>query len=281
MPDRTFRGRFLGSTRAGAGLRRAAVGVGLLGVVAVTAFWTDRVSSDDLAGAGPEYTVLQMNLCLSGRAACFPDVQYPLGVEDAVARITQTDPDAVTLDEVCESDVELIAHRTGYHARFSAVSSQGFPVVCQDPDDRGSYGIAVLTKASITSSVNRPYDAQDSVEQRRWICVGTNHATVCATHLDIRGGSQLDAVNDAQCAEFAHVLEAFTADRPLVAGGDMNRTEACAPQGMWVKTDAEATQTAGKQHVYGTADLHDPVARVIPLSYTDHDGLVVDSRISR
>ena len=54
------------------------------------------------APGGSTYTLLQMNLCLSGFAGCYRKVAYPAGVHDAVARIRQAHPDAVTLNETCQ-----------------------------------------------------------------------------------------------------------------------------------------------------------------------------------
>ena len=62
---------------------------------------------------GATYTLMQMNLCLSGFAGCYGEVAYPAGVEAAVARIRDADPDAVTLNETCHADVARIARRTG------------------------------------------------------------------------------------------------------------------------------------------------------------------------
>jgi hypothetical protein len=61
---------------------------------------------------------MQMNLCLSGFAGCYRKAAYPAVVEEAVTRISQAKPDAVTFNEACGSDVALIARRTGYHLRF-------------------------------------------------------------------------------------------------------------------------------------------------------------------
>ena len=68
---------------------------------------------------------MQMNLCLSGFAGCYGKVAYPAGVEEAVARIRDAHPDAVTLNEACRGDVARIARRTGYHLRFSTVTVLG------------------------------------------------------------------------------------------------------------------------------------------------------------
>jgi hypothetical protein len=84
--------------------------VGCALVLAVTA---GGLSSVSLARESSSYTLLQMNLCLSGFARCYGKVAYPAGVEEAVARIRDAHPDAVTLNETCQADVAQIARRTG------------------------------------------------------------------------------------------------------------------------------------------------------------------------
>ena len=44
------------------------------------------------APGGSTYTLMQMNLCLSGFAGCYGKVAYPAGVEEAVARIRDARP---------------------------------------------------------------------------------------------------------------------------------------------------------------------------------------------
>jgi endonuclease/exonuclease/phosphatase family metal-dependent hydrolase len=248
-------------------------------VVAAVLALAARENRESVAVSRSSYTLIQMNLCLSGRAACFPRVQYPLGVRGAAEAIRDSRADAVTLDEVCQADVDELAAETGLHARFATVSSHGFPLSCVEPGGRGAYGIAVLTRAKITASVDRPYAGQGDVEQRRWLCVTTVKARVCATHLEIRGSDPVDAVNDAQCDEFAQSLERFAGDRPVIAGGDMNRDDPCTAPGMWVRTDGDADQASGKQHVYATREFVGPETRILPMLYTDHDALVVTSRL--
>ena len=57
--------------------------------------------------SGSTYTLMQMNLCLSGLAGCYARVEYPAVVNEAVARIRQAHPDAVTFNEACRADVAL------------------------------------------------------------------------------------------------------------------------------------------------------------------------------
>src|SRR4029079_14472303 len=168
---------------------RVALGCAL--VLAVTGSgapsgWSVSLASE--AAGGSTYALLQMNLCLSGFAGCYGKVAYPAGVEEAVARIRDADPDAVTLNETCRGDVAQIARRTCYHLRFSTVNVTGEPLACVRPGGRGSFsaagsplrgvrpggrgscGDAVLTKAAIERTDSHDFEAQDGNEWRRWLC---------------------------------------------------------------------------------------------------------------
>src|SRR4051794_1735679 len=118
------------------------------------------------AAAGSAYTLMQMNLCLSGLAGCYAKVAYPAGLQDAVARIREAHPDAVTFNEGCRGDLARIAGRTGYQLRFSRVIYLGRPQACIRPRGRGLFGDAVLTKAAISSTESRPFGAQAGIERR-------------------------------------------------------------------------------------------------------------------
>jgi endonuclease/exonuclease/phosphatase family metal-dependent hydrolase len=224
--------------------------------------------------AGPQYAVMQMNLCLSGLAGCYD----PAVVEEAAARIREERPDAVTLNETCRRDVERLAARTGYHARFTRVIYDGELLRCVRPGGRGRFGDAVLTRAPVERAESRDFEGQSGPERRRWLCVSTaDGVDVCTAHLNTRSAVEL-AGNDAQCAELARVLARRTAARTVVFGGDVNRRRPCAPGGLWTRTDASAGQAAGLQHVYGSEALRSPSAGVIPAAHTDHDVLVVRAR---
>ncbi len=222
---------------------------------------------------------MQMNLCLSGLAGCFGKVAYPAVVAEALARIRELRPDAVTFNEACAGDVALIARRTGYHLRFSTVPYHGTPLPCIHPLGRGMFGDAVLTEAAIRRSDSGAFQAQAGPERRRWLCVRTRGGIdVCTAHL---ASSEPDeaAANDPQCAELRALLASRRAARAVIFGGDVNRRESCAPNGAWTRTDAAAYQDPGSQHVYGTAALRSPAARVLPAIHTDHDVLLVRAQL--
>ena len=117
------------------------------GCVVVLALTACGQSSDTRAvvppPAGSTYTLMQMNLCLSGLGGCYGQVAYPAVVEEAVARIREAHPDAITLNETCEGDVAQIARRTGYHLRFSRVIYLGEPFACFQPGGQPGRGSMV------------------------------------------------------------------------------------------------------------------------------------------
>jgi endonuclease/exonuclease/phosphatase family metal-dependent hydrolase len=225
--------------------------------------------------AGAAFGVLQMNLCLSGMAGCYGKVAYPAAVEEAVARIRAARPDAVTVNEACRGDAARIARRTGYHLRFSPVSTAAGPLRCIRPGGRGRFGDAVLTRAAVERSESRDFAAQGGAERRRWLCATTRSGIdVCTAHLATRSPVEV-AGNEAQCSELAAILARRAAARAVVFGGDVNRRRPCAPDGLWARTDGSAAQAPSLQHVYGSSALRGASAQVIPATHTDHDVLLV------
>jgi len=221
--------------------------------------------------AGSTYTLMQWNVCLSGLAGCHD----PAAVDEAVARIRQARPDAVTFNEACQADVARIARATGYHARFSRVVYRGRLLNCVRPDGRGLFGDAVLTKAAIQSTEEHDFKAQVGIERRRWLCVTTGaDVEVCTAHLNTRSATELTG-NDAQCAELATILARRATTRTVIFGGDVNRHRSCAPAGLWTRADTSADQDPGLQQVYGGGALRAPSARVVPAVHSDHDILLV------
>ena len=223
---------------------------------------------------------MQMNLCLSGLAGCHGKGTYPAVVEEAVARIRETEPDAVTFNEACRSDIARIGRRTGYHLRFSRVIYLGERLRCVRPDGRGLFGNAVLTEAAIESTDSRDFDAQAGIERRRWLCVSTRvDVDVCTAHLNTRSTIEV-AGNDGQCVELAAILGRRAAARTVTFGGDVNRRHPCAPAGVWTRTDRSAEQAAGLQHVYGSGGLRSRSAEVVPATHSDHDVLLVRAHLT-
>lgn len=257
----------------------AVVGLGL--VLALTGCSRSPETAATAArSAGSTYSLMQMNLCLSGLSSCYGRVDYPAALEEAVARIRQLEPDAVTINEACRRDVARIARRTGYHLGFSKVIYSGKPLPCIRPRGRGLFGDAVLTKAAIESTASRAFRAQAGPERRQWLCVSTEIGVdVCTAHLAFAEADEAGA-NDPQCAELRAMLARRAATHTVIFGGDLNRRASCAPSGLWTRTDRSAHQDPGSQQVYGTGAFRSPSARVVPAIHTDHGILVVRANLS-
>jgi endonuclease/exonuclease/phosphatase family metal-dependent hydrolase len=218
---------------------------------------------------------MQMNLCLSGLASCYGRVAYPAVLDEAVARIKQTHPDAVTFNEACRGDVARIARRTGYHASFTRVIYGGKPLPCVHPGGRGLFGDAVLTRAAVASVDAHEFAAQAGPERRRWLCVTTSGGVdACTAHLASHEPVEA-AANQPQCDELRARLASRAAAHTVIFGGDLNRRGSCAPRGFWIRSDRSASQDPGLQQIYGTRALRSPAAVVIPAAHTDHDILLV------
>jgi endonuclease/exonuclease/phosphatase family metal-dependent hydrolase len=236
--------------------------------------------SSGTSAGNSTYTLMQMNLCLSGLASCYSKAGYPAVVEEAVDRIREALPDAVTFNEACRNDVALIARRTGYHLRFSSVIYRGERLPCVQPGERGLFGNAVLTKAVSESSEGQDFEAQAGIERRHWLCVTTRaDVDVCTAHLNTRATIEA-AGNDAQCAELTALLARRAAAGTVIFGGDANRLLSCSPDGFWTRTDSPAGQDPGLQHVYGNGALRSPSAEVVPATHSDHDVLLVRAQIT-
>jgi endonuclease/exonuclease/phosphatase family metal-dependent hydrolase len=221
------------------------------------------------------FSLMQMNLCLSGQATC-RGWAYPAVVGEAIARIREARPDAVTLNEGCRRDARRIARAVGYHLRFTRILYGGTRLPCVRPSGRGLFGDAVLTEAPIVSSRSRRFQHQEGPEVRRWLCVTVRRGPdVCTAHLEV---PEIGAgrPNQEQCVELGRLLARRAAARPVVFGGDVNRIDTCAPAGYWTATDEAGTQDPGIQQVYGSAaDFATHAVSTVVARHTDHDVLVV------
>jgi len=228
----------------------------------------------------PPFTLMQMNLCLSGVAGCYAKVQYPDVLTEAVTRIRQLRPDAVTFNEACGGDVARIAQQTGYHARFSSIIYYGKPLACIRPRGRGLFGDAVLTRAAIVHGVSHPFSSEAGPEQRQWVCVTSRAGVeVCTAHLASHEPIEARA-NAPQCAALRALLARHGSARAVIFGGDVNRLASCAPKGFWTRSDVSARQDPGSQQVYGSAALRLPSVRIVPAVHTDHDVLLVRAELA-
>jgi hypothetical protein len=143
-------------------------------ILAMAAVLTIGVTSANASTGATPFSVLQMNLCLSGIAGCYPGTDYPAVVNEAIGNIQADQPDVATLVETCSGDAQHIADATGYHLAFGTVIYRGAPLPCVKPTGRGVYGISLLTKRPLVAVDDAPYTAQNGNEQRRRVCGTTD-----------------------------------------------------------------------------------------------------------
>jgi endonuclease/exonuclease/phosphatase family metal-dependent hydrolase len=227
------------------------------------------------------FSVVQMNLCLSGHAECYTRANRAGVLAEAALQIDDQQPAAVTINEACRADAAELAGRTGYTVTFAAVDTEGAPLSCINPRGRGGYGIAVLTKDSVTSSHDAAFAGQAGLEERRWLCARTSTAlTVCTAHLSTRTTPGEELTNDSECRELRRVLARHQETTITLFAGDLNRQSPCAPADMWVVRDTTASQSSGLQHIYGSSALVEPSASVVRATHTDHDFLLAAASTS-
>lgn len=249
-------------------------------VVVVGGTWAAVSSSS--SSSSSDVSLLQMNLCLSGRAGCYsPDTRVAL-LDEAAAVIDDRGPDAVTVNEACRRDAADLARRTGYELSFAVVDYAGAPLPCIDPGGRGLFGIAVLTKDDVRASQGRALTARADPEQRRWLCATTDHdVSFCTAHLSTRYSPGEAVDNDVQCRQLRQVLARRAEVGTTLFGGDVNRQAPCAPASMWSLHDVSAAQSAGIQHVYVSRSVGEPSASIVEATHTDHDFLLATAASGR
>jgi endonuclease/exonuclease/phosphatase family metal-dependent hydrolase len=236
--------------------------------------------SGSVPGGGPgphSLRILQLNLCDSGIAGCYTGRAVPR----AAAVIASVAPDIVTLNEVCRSDVAVLAAALGGGGRHTvgefrpAIDRRtGEPFHCVNGED---YGIGLLVRVPavpvrVSGGVYPPQDTNDP-EERVWLCVQpTGGVNSCTTHL----ASTSATVALAQCRYLLGTalpgLESGGRNDPTVLAGDFNLGDL---RGCLQAGDAQAGD-GGVQHVIATPGATLAGAEDIDLARTtDHPGLLV------
>jgi hypothetical protein len=233
--------------------------------------------------------VLQLNLCDSGIASCYTG----RSVAEAATVIHADEPDVVTLNEVCQPDVEALDQTL-----TSTVDANGAGIVVsafQAAGDRRTagayrcrngqpYGIALVVHIpayrgyTIFSGLYPTQDLNDP-EERAWLCLyAIGHFYACTTHL----ADTSRAVALAQCAYLFRTIIPVVSDRnggaaPTVIGGDLNLATA-GPDGIatCVPTGYLRVGDGGVQYVLATTGLSLSSEHAISMhATTDHPGLLV------
>lgn len=282
----------------------AATCAALLAAGCLSACDADRAASAPAstshASTNPDTTtvrVLQLNLCNSGRAACYTGGD---AVDLAVVMVHDHRPDVVTLNEVCRDDVTVFeramsaAHpTTKVAAAFAPAPDRltGGPVTCRDGADFGD-GVLVAVPRSAqaattgTRSRSGVYPVQDPAdpEERIWVCIDVpTRFSTCTTH-----AASTDAtVALRQCRHFltSVVPGAVLADKgvPLVLGADLNLSAAGSPGVQaCLPTGYQSADDGGVQHVVTSPGTVLRSRKVIDMQgTTDHPGLLVDVALPR
>jgi len=231
--------------------------------------------------------LLQLNLCDSGDAGCYTG----RAVTEAATVIHAETPDIVTLNEVCENDVDdLSPALAGAHlggtviTAFQAdVSSRtGSTVHCRNGRE---YGIGILAYLPSPGPAFRRssglYPMQEHRgENRAWLCVDAPpYFSACTTHL----ADDTASVALAQCEYLlSTAIPALrTADptAPAVVGADLNlrapAAEPCLPAGYARRDDGGVQEIMSSPELAVVADQ-----RIDLRGATDHPGLLVTLRLS-
>ncbi|MET8277978.1 endonuclease/exonuclease/phosphatase family protein [Micromonospora sp. NPDC005174] len=226
--------------------------------------------------------VAQMNLCNSGRAACYTGRAVPRAAE----LIRTERPDLVTLNEICQDDVPTLeAVFATVHGRArvtSAFQAAGDRPSSADTRCRNgrAYGIGLLARLPTTASrytvhsgIHPAQDLADP-EERPWLCVHVEGGlNACTTHLAATSRS----VALAQCGQLIDgILPAIrrrTGYAPTVLSGDLNLRPGdvgtCVPPGHPRVGDGAV------QHIVASDDISLCCARSVDMDgATDHPALL-------
>jgi endonuclease/exonuclease/phosphatase family protein len=230
--------------------------------------------------------VLQMNLCNSGKAGCYTGE----AVAEAAAVIQAHRPDLVSLNEVCEPDVDELAgafrdvHRGELVvSEFRAAGDRrtGGPAECLNGQRYGNGLLARIPAPDRGHTVlSGFYPSQDPLdpEERSWLCL---HAVAsfyaCTTHLSY-------ITRTVPLAQYGHLLETvipgMRAQRgyePTVLAGDLNLVSggtpdllSCLPAGYLREDDG------GVQQILATPDFAVRSRTLIEMDgTTDHPSLLI------
>jgi hypothetical protein len=237
--------------------------------------------------------VLQMNLCNSGRAACYSGGR---AVGMAVAVIHQDRPDMVSLNEICHGDLRVIKEAMAA-TLTSAVVASAFrpardrptraPVRCENGEQFGDgVLVAVPSPAVGFRTFGGVYPVQDLTdpEERVWVCIDlATRFSACTTHT--ASTDRTIALDQCRYLLTSAVpkFRQVDGDDPVILGADLNLAprgspspQSCLPKG-YQRTDDDALQDVVVSPGVGVRshsaiDMH---------GTTDHPGLLVDVVLTR
>jgi len=251
----------------------------LRSVVAVACLLAAALVLTGSAATREPVTLLQLNLCASGRAGCFTG----RSVQQAAVVLRKVAPDVVTLNEICASDVPPLASALAAASGGLVVSAfeaapdrpSGEPTRCVNGQE---YGIGVVARAPSGeySWFRGAYPVQDpnDPEERVWLCLAADFYA-CTTHL--AGFNPAAALDQCRHLLGTTVPGLVTREgrRAAVVAGDLNLRygaapdlRACLPRGWSHLGDG------GLQHVVSTGDVLVRMRPPVDMARTtDHQGI--------
>jgi hypothetical protein len=263
----------------------------------------------------PQYRVYQLNLCNSGSAGCFDKKRDHEGhqrqsdedlaamtMDEAVYRVQQlaTPPDVITINEICEQDLDGLKQRLGFDgveyrgdSFFPVMSRKGGALPCADTRGSTRYGSAIITRDAMPEPYSehrlwRPFVIQDERfdELRSMGCRKMDGFTACTAQLlNLADHTDPDdparPTTEAQCKELVEESVSFADGQPLIIAGDLNlkwSADAAEDQKSLQRCLDVADNLTRKgdgdvQHVITTMDFLDVGAGDQPEWITDHPPL--------
>lgn len=236
--------------------------------------------------------MLQMNLCNSGEAGCFTG----RAAAEAATVIRTHKPDLVTLNEVCQDDVDLLGEalaevhqgdKVVWAFEAAADRRTGDPYRCIRNGQPYGNGLLAHVPASYRGHTTSGgiYPAQDVAdpEQRSWLCLHAAGAfSACTTHLAYTSPT----VAFAQCGYLMDTaipaMHARAGYEPMVLGGDLNLRFGGTPDlGSCVSSDYRRVDDGGVQQIVATPDVTVHSSSLIGMAETDHPSLLVALTIAQ
>jgi hypothetical protein len=226
------------------------------------------------AAATRTITILQMNLCNSGKASCYADGR---AIDEAKTMLYTLRPNVVFLNEVCRGD-EL---EIGWEGNYNDYPATHFTATNQKCTNGADYGSAMLVDNSYAFVDSQGlYTAHDGTSERRaYGCSRFSGFFGCVTHL-----STDEPIALKQCNELTKQrLPAFQSSLrepsvPAIVSGDLNmeydtsdpeNVQKCVPSGWTRKGDGDV------QHVMVSSSFTNMTAKTYNMFDTDHDALQI------
>ncbi|MEU4579694.1 hypothetical protein [Nonomuraea sp. NPDC023979] len=219
------------------------------------------------AHAPAPYSVLQMNLCNSGKAPCYSGGRSVLeGVELIEAKL----PSLVTLNEVCENDVTFLRDRLSVRGYAYSVfqparnGDDSGPATCTNGQP---YGIGMIVRGEGSIGYGGQYAAQvANAERRVYWCTDWLHQVACITHLT----NMSTAVAGQQAHEILSIAQSNGADvgKKAIVAGDFNLNAMIVPPGFTSRGDGGVQKVITHGWSSGSREI-------IEMYHTDHPALFV------